>query len=89
MMTFIIALENMIASYGADILRIKGLVNIREKPESPAVLHGVQHYLHPPIFLERWPMEDKRTRLVFITRDVPPSAMESLFTAWKLASEAL
>jgi len=89
MMTFIIALENMIASYGADILRIKGLVNIREKPDTPAVLHGVQHYLHPPIFLERWPTEDKRTRLVFITRDVPRSAIEALFKAWERASAAI
>ncbi len=52
---------------GNDLLRFKGIVNI-EGQEKPRVIHGVQTVLHPPEELDRWPDEDRRTRLVFITR---------------------
>ena len=54
---------------GPDMLRIKGIVNLEEEPK-PVVIHGVQHIFHPPALLEEWPSDDRRTRLVFITRDV-------------------
>src|SRR4030095_16305917 len=40
---------------GDDILRLKGIVNIRESPDRPAVIHGVQHVFHAPAWLDRWP----------------------------------
>lgn len=52
---------------GPDILRIKGIVNLAGE-EQPVVIHGVQHIFHPPIVLDSWPSDDRRTRLVFITR---------------------
>jgi G3E family GTPase len=52
---------------GADLLRFKGIVNL-EGQDQPRVVHAVQTTLHPPEELERWPSEDRRTRLVFITR---------------------
>jgi len=54
---------------GADILRVKGIVHLRDSPR-PVVVHGVQHLFHPPVELDDWPSEDRRTRLVFITRDI-------------------
>jgi G3E family GTPase len=51
---------------GADLLRMKGIVNVAEAPERPAVIHGVQHVYHAPEWLERWTSEDRRTRMVFI-----------------------
>lgn len=54
---------------GPDILRIKGTVNLIGEPK-PVVIHGVQHIFHPPVLLDDWPSDDRRTRLVFITRDV-------------------
>jgi len=30
----------------------------------------VQHIVHPPQHLERWPTADHRSRMVFITRDI-------------------
>ncbi|MET3709965.1 G3E family GTPase [Sphingomonas trueperi] len=54
---------------GADILRVKGIVHLRDHPR-PVVVHGVQHLFHPPVELDDWPSEDRRTRLVFITRDI-------------------
>lgn len=58
------------AMRGPDLLRIKGLVKVREHPERPVVFHGVQHVFHPPRTLDAWPSEDQRTRLVFITRGI-------------------
>ncbi len=63
-------LEILTMFKGADILRIKGIVNLIGEPK-PVVIHGVQHIFHPPVLLDAWPSDDRRTRLVFITRDIP------------------
>ncbi|MES2910483.1 MAG: GTP-binding protein [Pseudomonadota bacterium] len=55
---------------GDDLLRVKGIVNVIEHPGRPVVIHGVQHVFHPPVFLDQWPGDDHRTRLVFITRGI-------------------
>jgi G3E family GTPase len=36
-------LEALSDHCGADLLRLKGIVNILESPDQPAVIHGVQH----------------------------------------------
>lgn len=56
---------------GARLLRVKGLIGIEEMPGQPAVIHGVQHVFSPPEFLDRWPSDDRTTRIVFIARDIP------------------
>ena len=53
---------------GEDVLRVKGLVDVGEM--GPVLLNGVQHVVHPPEHLEEWPDEDRRSRIVFITRGV-------------------
>jgi G3E family GTPase len=58
---------------GDDLLRMKGIVQVREQPERPAVIHGVQHVYHAPVWLERWPSADRRTRIVFIGRNIRAS----------------
>ncbi len=72
------ALELLISSKGADLLRLKGLVNVAGQ-DTPVVVHGVQHVFHPPASLPRWPDGDHRTRLVFITRDISKESVERLF----------
>ncbi len=74
-------LETLAEHRGADLLRVKGILNIAESPERPAVIHGVQHVFHPPAWLDRWPSEDRRSRLVFITRDIPRAWIEQLLDA--------
>ena len=64
-------LELLRAIHGAKLLRLKGIVKLAETPDTPVVVHGVQHVFHPTARLERWPDDDHRTRLVFITRDMP------------------
>lgn len=65
-------LEALAEACGPDLLRIKGLVQIAEAPETPAVVHGVQHVFHPLDWLARWPSADHRTRLVLIGRNLMP-----------------
>ena len=59
-------LEALATHEGARLLRLKGLVQIAEMPEQPLVLHGVQHVFYQPVWLERWPSQDHRTRIVLI-----------------------
>jgi G3E family GTPase len=65
---------------GEDLLRLKGLVHVTDQPERPLVLHGVQHVFHPPVRLDAWPSADRRTRLVFIVRDIPRETIARTLT---------
>ena len=75
-------LELLRATYGDRLLRLKGIVQLAEMPDTPVVVHGVQHVFHPTARLERWPDDDRRTRLVFITRDLPQRTVAELFEAF-------
>jgi len=74
---------------GDDLLRLKAIVAIADRPDQPVVLHGVQHVFHPPVLLPSWPSEDRRTRIVFITRDLPQDAIERSLTAFEETDPAL
>jgi len=75
-------LELLRATHGAKLLRLKGIVKLSEMPDTPVVVHGVQHVFHPTARLPRWPDDDHRTRLVFITRDLPERTVRELFEAF-------
>ena len=66
---------------GDDLLRLKAIVALSDRPDQPVVLHGVQHLFHPPVLLPQWPSEDRRTRMVFITRNIPERQVRDLFAA--------
>ena len=80
-------LDALTSMRGADLLRIKAIVAIDERPGQPVVLHGVQHLFHPPVLLPEWPSDDHRTRIVFITRDLPRETIEQSFAAYAEADE--
>jgi G3E family GTPase len=63
------------------LVRLKGIVDIAESPGRPAVIHGVQHVFHPPAWLPHWPCDDRRTRIVLITRGIPRRWVEVLLDA--------
>ena len=67
-------LEALLLLRGADFLRTKGIINVVDL-DGPVVIHGVQHIFHPAVMLEEWPSEDRRSRIVFITRDIDESAL--------------
>lgn len=73
-------IDMLTASRGPDILRIKGILHTRETG-MPVVVHGVQHVFHPPVRLEAWPDEDRRSRIVFITRDLDRETVEAMYRA--------
>ncbi|MBU2089545.1 MAG: GTP-binding protein, partial [Alphaproteobacteria bacterium] len=77
-MAFSLFVELLIATRGANLLRVKGILNIADRPDQPAVIHGVQHVFHPVAWLDAWPSEDRRSRIVFITKDIPRSDIEKL-----------
>jgi len=65
---------------GRDLLRVKGFLDV-EGCKGPVVVQFVQHLAHPPIELERWPDGDRRTRVVFITRNISEQQMRGLLVA--------
>jgi G3E family GTPase len=67
---------------GAQLLRVKGLVALAEDPEHPVVIHGVQHVIHVPAILPKWPSADRRSRIVFIVNDLDRAYVESLWNAF-------
>jgi len=75
-------LDLLRSTQGAKLLRVKGLVALAEDPEHPVVIHGVQHVVHVPAILPRWPSEDRRSRIVFIVDDLEREAVEKLWNAF-------
>jgi G3E family GTPase len=63
---------------GPKLLRVKGLVQVAEEPEQPAVIQGAQHLLHNLSWLPRWPDADHRTRIVFITQGIGAEELEEM-----------
>jgi G3E family GTPase len=80
-------LDALASMRGADLLRLKAIVAIDERPGQPVVLHGVQHLFHPPVLLPEWPSDDHRTRIVFVTRDLPRATIEQSLAAFVDADE--
>jgi G3E family GTPase len=81
--TFEMFIDLVRSLHGPNLLRLKGIVNLAESPERPLVIHGVQHVMHPPAYLEAWPDADRRTRIVVIARDLPPHSIQRLFDAFR------
>lgn len=71
---------------GQDILRVKGIVHLADHPK-PVVVHGVQHLFHPPVALDAWPSGDRRTRLVFITRDITADQLRGTLSLMTIGLE--
>ena len=72
-------LEGLTNEAGPDLLRVKGIVNIEERPDEPGVIQGAQQIFHSLEFLEGWPSDDRRTRIVFITRNIDQQYIEDTF----------
>lgn len=69
------------STHGEHLLRMKGVIELKEDPERPLVVHGVQKLLHPPARLPAWPDGQRGTRLVLITLDMPEDYVRRLFSA--------
>jgi G3E family GTPase len=78
---FGIWLSLLLNRHGKDVLRVKGIVHI-EGSGPPVFINAVQHIVHPPLHLEKWPTADHRSRLVFITRGMDHEAMRRSLEAF-------
>ncbi len=73
-------MDVLITMRGADLLRVKGFLNV-EGCQGPVVVQFVQHLAHPPVELETWPDGKRQSRVVFITRDISEAQVRMLFVA--------
>lgn len=64
---------------GPNLLRVKGLACVAERPETPAVVQGVQQTFDTIRWLEKWPSDDRRTRVVIIGWMLDQSRIERMF----------
>ena len=79
---FDLFLDLLRQAHGPNLLRVKGIIGLDSDPDRPVVIHGVQHVFHPPIRLDHWPNGERKTRIVFILRDLEPSFVEGLWRAF-------
>ncbi|MGG7580252.1 CobW family GTP-binding protein [Rhizobium sp. Nf11,1] len=71
------------SAHAEKLLRMKAIVSVSDRPERPLVLQGVQSIFHPPVRLPAWPNpQDRRTRMVLITKDLPEAFVKDLFDAF-------
>jgi G3E family GTPase len=67
-------LKELRRRHAADLLRVKGILNVAGE-DRPLVVHGVHDTFHPPTLLEAWPDADRRSRLVLIVSDLDRAAL--------------
>ena len=77
---FVIWLESLLSTRGDSLLRVIGVLDVVGQ-DKPVAIHGVQHVFYPPATLDHWGGEDRRSRLVFITRDLDRQTIEETFRA--------
>ncbi|MBW3097808.1 CobW family GTP-binding protein [Pseudohoeflea coraliihabitans] len=85
---FGIWLTALLHAHGERILRVKGILQVAES-QTPVVLHGVQHVVHPPMHLDHWPDEDHSSKIVFITRGIDEQRVRRSLNAFLAKARAL
>ena len=82
------SLEMLVASRGENLLRVKGILNLKGR-DRPVAIHAVRHLMHQPVQLAAWPEGDKRTsRIIFITRDLRLAVIEDALRAFPVLPQA-
>jgi G3E family GTPase len=73
---------NLLAGFrGAGLLRVKGIVNVEGQPYA---VQAVQTIVSEPVALDAWPDgDDRRSRLVFITRGIDADDIRRTFATFK------
>lgn len=79
------ALEMLVGFRSEYLLRFKAIVNLAGR-DRPTILHGVQHVLYPETELDAWPSEDRRSRFVFIVRDLEPEFVAKVLADFSQAA---
>ena len=77
-------LSQLRLAWGDRLLRVKGILNLAGEA-APVAIHGVHHVFHPPVLLNAWADDDRRSRIVFITRGLEREEVEE---CWRLLGAA-
>jgi len=83
-------LTMLLHRHGDNVLRVKGILRV-EETAAPVFINAVQHIVHPPQHLERWPTADHRSRIVFITRGIDHALLArslAAFSSSRVAARA-
>ena len=67
--------------HGDKVLRVKGILNLAGEA-APVAIHGVQHLIHNPVHMVRWPDEDRRSHIVFIVDGIDPDLVRRSLAAF-------
>jgi G3E family GTPase len=73
------ALGRLAGAFGSDLLRVKGIVAFADRDGQPALVQAAQHTMFAPEWLDDWPDDDHRNRLVFIVHDIPRAEILAQF----------
>lgn len=78
-------LSALLYAHGEKVLRVKGLIDTGGT--GPVSINGVQHVMHTPDHLDRWPEEgggsaERRSHLVFIFRSLEPAQISASLQAF-------
>ncbi len=72
---------NLLAGFrSAGLLRVKGIVNVEGRPYA---VQAVQTVISEPVPLEAWPDEERRSRLVFVTRGIDAEDIKRTFATFR------
>jgi G3E family GTPase len=76
---------NLLAGFrGAGLLRVKGIVNVEGRPYA---VQAVQTIVSEPVPLDEWPDgDDRRSRLVFITRGIDADDIRRTFATFSFGA---
>lgn len=76
----------LLASFrGANLLRVKGLINVAGRP---VVVQAVQTVIHEPVELAQWPSAERRSQVVFIVRDANQAQFERSLDALSIGVQS-
>ncbi|MEM8796025.1 MAG: GTP-binding protein [Pseudomonadota bacterium] len=75
-------LELLRSAHGEKLLRVKGLIKIKEHPEEPMLIHLVQSVMHEPVRLSGWPDGRPETRIVVIADGLSNEFLRRLYNGF-------
>ncbi|MEI9899330.1 MAG: GTP-binding protein [Hyphomicrobium sp.] len=71
--------------HGGRVLRVKGLLAVDGLP-GPTLFQSAQHLVHAPVHMDAWPSADRKSRIVFIVRDIDVERLETSLRAFDHAA---
>jgi G3E family GTPase len=74
-------LSMLLHCHGPKVLRTKALLHVMGLAV-PALVESVQHTVHAPVHLQRWPSADRRSRIVIIVDGLPKESIERSLAAF-------